>query len=115
MQNYTGTCHCGAVEFSIETVLDHTARCDCSLCRRRSAVMHYVPEGRFQLLRGEDSLTQYRWHTETAVHYFCKTCGIYPFHKPRTRPGFMGINVGCLEGVEVYGFVPEQLDGVVMD
>jgi hypothetical protein len=115
MQNYHGTCHCGTVKFRIETLLEETARCDCSLCRRRSAIMHYVPVERFEILEGEDSLTLYQRHIETAEHFFCKTCGIYPFHKPRTRPGFMGINVGCLEGVDVYAFEPIRLDGVVMD
>ena len=33
----------------------------------------------------------------TATHYFCGTCGIYPFHRKRVTPDYYGINVHCLE------------------
>jgi len=77
--------------------------------------MHYVTEDRFKLCTGEEHLSLYQFHTNTAKHYFCKTCGIYPFHRPRTKPGFYGINVGCLEDVDVSHLEPELLDGKALD
>jgi len=40
-----GNCHCGTVQFSISRNIDMSAvrRCDCSLCKRRGAVMLACP------------------------------------------------------------------------
>jgi len=62
-----------------------------------------VHESRFKLLAGAQSLTPYQFHTRTAQHYFCKVCGIYPFHRKRVTPDFLGVNVFCLEGLELSG------------
>ncbi len=74
--------------------------CDCSICRRKNALMVKVHESDFTLLAGAESLTEYQFHTRTARHYFCKTCGIYPFHRKRVTPDFYGVNVYCLDGFE---------------
>ncbi len=99
MKTYKGSCHCGTVVFEVETDLDEVRVCNCSICHRRNAVMHRVPAERFRLLQGEDALTLYQFNTGTAKHYFCRTCGIYPFHRPRTAPEFYAVNVHCLEGL----------------
>jgi hypothetical protein len=91
-----GSCHCGSVVFEIETDFPELTTCDCSICRRKNALMVKVHESRFKLLTGEDSLTEYRFHTMTARHFFCKKCGIYPFHRKRVTPDYLGINVFCL-------------------
>ena len=103
LQRLQGSCHCGAVRFAIETDLPELTTCDCSICRRKNALMVKVPEAAFTLLAGEDSLTAYRFHTHTATHYFCKTCGIYPFHRKRVSPDHFGINVFCLDGFDPTG------------
>ena len=105
-----GRCHCGAVQFEVEGDLRPFVRCNCSICIRKGAVMGYVPEDRFKLLGGEDHLTVYQFNTRTAIHYFCNQCGIYPFHRPRRRPGQYGINMGCLDGVN-----PLRLEVVLVD
>ena len=92
--------------------LDHVRSCDCSICRRRGALIHRVEADQFRLLTPREDLTLYQWHTRTAEDYFCPTCGILPFRRPRQRttqeiaggaPEFSGwsINVRCLEGVEL--------------
>ena len=80
-----GSCHCGAIRFEIDTDFPELTMCDCSICRRKNALMVKVHERQFRLLVGADSLTEYRFHTHTARHFFCKVCGIYPFHLARTR------------------------------
>ena len=71
---YQGSCHCGAVQFQVETDFPELTTCDCSICSRKNAVMVKVHETRFKLLTGEQSLSEYQFHTHTAKHYFCKVC-----------------------------------------
>ena len=100
---HTGSCHCGAVRFAVTTDFRELTTCDCSICRRKNALMVKVHESRFELLAGEHDLGEYRFHTQTARHFFCRTCGIYPFHRKRVTPDFFGVNVFCLDGFEPEG------------
>lgn len=114
MRTYRGSCHCGQVGFEIDTDLDRLAICNCSICRRRNAVMHRVPPERFRLLRGGSALTFYSFNTNTAKHYFCATCGVYAFHQPRLAPDCYTVNVFCLDGVDretIAGLPVQAFDG----
>jgi len=112
MKTYRGSCHCGRVRFEVDLELDHVRLCDCSICRRRGALIHRVEAERLRMLTPLSELTLYQWHTRTAEDWFCPTCGILPFRRPRQRtaeeiaaghPDFTGwgINVRCLEGVDL--------------
>ena len=114
MRMYRGTCHCGAVQFEIETDFPELTTCDCSICRRKNALMVKVHESRFTLCAGTESLTEYRFHTGTARHYFCKVCGIYPFHRKRVTPDFLGVNVYCLDEFDPTGIPIRQTVGAGM-
>jgi hypothetical protein len=74
-----------------------------------------VHESRFRLLRGDDALRLYQFHTMTAKHYFCGTCGIYPFHRKRMAPDHYGVNVFCLEGFDPAGIPVRATVGKAMD
>ena len=122
MKTYRGSCHCGRVRFEVDCELDHVRSCDCSICRKRGALIHRVDAERFRLLTPIEDLTLYQWHTRTAEDYFCPTCGILPFRRPRHRtpeetaegrPEFSGwsINVRCLEGVDLDGIPVKHVHG----
>ena len=113
LQTYQGSCHCGAVRFEIETDFPELTTCDCSICKK-NALMVKVHESKFKLLQGEKSLTEYQFHTRTAKHFFCKVCGIYPFHRKRVTPDNFGINVNCLEGFQPEGIPVRQAVGAAM-
>ena len=113
-QTYDGSCHCGAVRFRIRTDFPELTTCDCSICRRKNALMVKVHEDKFELLAGADKLSLYQFHTHTAKHYFCSVCGIYPFHRKRTAPDSYGVNVFCLENVSIDGLPVRATDGVGM-
>ena len=111
-RTFEGSCHCGAVRFEVDTDLDHVRVCDCSVCRKRGALIHRVEQDRFRLLTPIEDLTLYQWHTRTAEDYFCPKCGILSFRRPRVRtteetaqgmPPFSGwaVNVRCLDGVDL--------------
>ena len=74
-----------------------------------------VHESQFQLLSGQDSLTEYQFHTRTARHFSCKHCGIYPFHRKRITPDFVGVNVFCLNDFEPDGIPVRATVGKGMD
>lgn len=113
-KTYLGRCHCGVVRFEIVTDFPELTTCDCSICRRKNALMVKVHERDFRLVGGEDALSSYQFHTRTATHYFCKHCGIYPFHRKRVTPDHFGINVYCLEGFDPSGVPVRATDGVGM-
>jgi hypothetical protein len=97
-------CHCGAVELEVDLPdgIVNPRRCDCSICRRKGAVVASVPLGGIRVLKGSDKLTLYQFNTFTAKDYFCSICGIYTHHQRRSNPNEYGVNVGCLEGVRPY-------------
>ncbi len=109
------TCHCGAVELrvTLSDGLNTARRCDCSFCRRRGAAAVSAPLDGIEIVKGADHLTQYQFNTNTAKHYFCKTCGIYTHHQRRSNPNEYGVNLGALEGVNpsMLGDIP-WADGV---
>jgi hypothetical protein len=95
-----GTCHCGAVKFSIDAEIEKLTTCDCSLCLKKNALMAKVHESQLSILEGENYLSLYQWNTRRAEHYFCSRCGIYTFHRKRVSPDYYGINVRCLDGFD---------------
>jgi hypothetical protein len=63
-----------------------------------------IPLDKFKLISGADNLTLYQWHTNTAKHYFCQTCGVYTHHQRRSDPTQYGVNIGCVDGVDPFLF-----------
>jgi len=76
--------------------------------------MTKVHENQFTLIQGESDLGLYQWNTNTAKHYFCKQCGICPFHRKRVSPDFFGINVHCLDDVDLSDIPVIEVDGATM-
>lgn len=112
---HTLSCHCGAVEMELHLPdgLVSPRRCDCSFCRRRSAIMGTTSEPAIRILRGEQKLTLYQFNTCVARHFFCSVCGIYTHHQRRSNPQEFGFNVACLEGVNPRDLGElEWMDGV---
>lgn len=112
---HRASCHCGAVELELELPdgIVSPRRCDCSICRRKGAVVASVPLSGLHVVKGAEQLRLYQFNTHAARHYFCGTCGIYTHHQRRSNPGQYGYNVGCLEGINPFAIadVPVE-DGV---
>lgn len=106
MKKMNGQCHCGTVKFTVELTdgLNTARRCNCSYCRMRGAITVSAPLTGITMLEGKEKLTEYRFNTRQAAHYFCSVCGIYTFHQRRSNPDQYGVNVACLEGVSPFDF-----------
>jgi hypothetical protein len=107
MVTCSGGCHCGRVKFEIE-VPDKIIvnRCNCSICQKSGYLHLILDANRFELIRGEDSLTNYCFHTGVARHLFCSICGIKSFYVPRSHPDAFSVNLNCVE-------LPDEIDVVI--
>ena len=101
MQTLRGGCHCGKVRFEVETDPSYVTECNCSICAKKGVLHHRVPKERFRLLSGKGDLTEYRFNTGAARHFFCRHCGIHPFTHPRTAPEDYTINFRCLDDFDL--------------
>ncbi|WP_293933247.1 GFA family protein [Iodobacter sp.] len=101
---HRASCHCGAVvlELDLPNGIVDPRRCDCSICRRKGAVMASIALVDIKVIQGADSIKLYQFNTHMAKHYFCGQCGIYTHHQRRSNPEQYGFNVGCLEGINPY-------------
>jgi len=63
--------------------------------------MFPMPQNAFKLLEGREHLSVYRWNTNVAEHFFCKTCGVYTHHNRRSDPTQVSVNAACLDGIDL--------------
>ena len=96
-------CHCGSFEAEIIIEkLSKILRCNCSICKRKGAIMSMVKNENFKIIKGQEKLKLYQFHTKVAKHFFCSICGIYTHHNPRSNPAMTGFNVGCIEDIDTF-------------
>ena len=94
-------CHCGQVEAQINIEkIDKFLKCNCSICKRKGAVMSMVKNEDFRIIKGKQMLKIYQFHTKVAKHFFCSNCGIYTHHNPRSNPAMTGFNIGCIQDLD---------------
>ena len=112
MIRHTGGCHCGRVRFEIQAPAEiEVSECNCSICAKSGYLHLTVPQSRFRLLSGSDSLSSYQFNTGTAKHLFCSICGVKSFYVPRSHPDGYSVNARCLDDGTVTGMRVERIDG----
>jgi len=94
---YTGSCHCGAVQFQVTANPTKFVDCNCSICTKKGFLHWIVPAEAFTLLKGEADLITYTFNTGAAKHTFCRRCGIHAFYRPRSHPDGYSVNVRCVD------------------
>jgi hypothetical protein len=112
---YKARCHCGRVRFSFRSPEITTgARCDCSLCVRRGAVLssRYIPAADFTPHKEPRDLGNYLWNEKVLNNYFCKTCGIFTYiaDGENGKDGYR-VNLGCVEGIDALALEIRVIDG----
>ena len=111
---FEGSCHCGAVAFSVDADPPTSAvSCNCSHCRRKGFLLAFFPRETFTLKSGADKLRQYTFHTHKIEHQFCTTCGAAPFAYGTNPDGsaVASINLRCVPSVDLDGLNVKQFDG----
>ena len=95
---HTGGCHCRAVRFEVDLPPSFEVEdCNCSICAMNGNIHAIVPSSRFRLLKGADEMSEYRFGTGKARHFFCRTCGVKSFYVPRSNPDGYAVTWRCLD------------------
>ncbi len=115
MPEYQGSCHCGAVKFSIHTEqpIEKALRCNCSICARKGAPMsnEVFAEADLNIQSKGNGLSLYQFGEKTAKHFFCRHCGIYTFHETARFPGKYRVNLGCIDEIDSVNLPFDVFDG----
>jgi hypothetical protein len=78
-----------------------------------SDLLTFAPAERFELLSGQEALTDYQFGKKQIHHLFCKRCGVRSFSRG-TKPGggeVAAVNVRCLDGVDPASVPVKTFDG----
>ncbi len=112
MIKHTGGCHCERVRFEVlAPARIEVSECNCSICGKSGYLHLIVPADRFRLLSGQESLTSYRFNTQTANHLFCAVCGIKAFYVPRSHPDGFSVNARCIDSGTVESMRIAHING----
>lgn len=111
---YSGSCHCGAVTFTVQGDVPASAiSCNCSHCRRKGLLLTFVPVASFTLDQGETALETYLFNQHRITHRFCTTCGCQPFAEGRDKDGAetRAINLRCVPDADLDALELQKFDG----
>jgi hypothetical protein len=112
-QTLNGSCHCGAIAYTVEVDPEAAMTCNCSICSRLGAVWAFGPKAKFKLTKGEGRLGDYKFNKHVLHHRFCPSCGIESYAEGKGPDGseMFAVNLRCVEGVDVAKLTPKQVDG----
>lgn len=99
----SGSCHCGAVQFTVEGEIDQAIECNCSHCSRKGFLLWFVPRPALSVSSGKEQLTTYTFNKHAIQHQFCSVCGVQAFGLGSMPDGtqMAAINIRCLEAVDL--------------
>ena len=103
MTTHTGSCHCGKIAFHFESApITEGMECNCSICGRKGAIMHFLPESAFTLKTPQENISTYQFNKHHINHNFCANCGTAPFSDGAGPDGskMVAINLRCVDGVD---------------
>lgn len=102
-KEYKGSCHCGAVHYTVNLDLKDALACNCSICSKSGNLLTFTTEDNFKYLGKVEDLQDYQFNKKAIHHNFCKICGIKAFAYGKTPDGkpSIAINVRCLDGVDI--------------
>jgi hypothetical protein len=89
---YQGSCHCGRIAFTLDAEVSEAIDCNCSMCRRRGALLAAFPRSALTL----------------TTH-----CGVSPFSEGKSRDGdkTVMVNLRCLPEVNLAALKITSFDG----
>ena len=112
-ETLNGSCHCGAIAYTVEADTASAISCNCSICSRLGAIWEFGPKAKFKLTKGEGKQGDYQFNKHHLHHRFCPTCGIESYAEGKGPDGaeMVGINLRCVEGLDLDRLSPKKVDG----
>ncbi|HEX8300871.1 GFA family protein [Sphingomonas sp.] len=110
----TGSCHCGAIRYTLdEDAPGGAMTCNCSICRRKGYVLHFSTPDKFTLEANREAIETYTFNSHNIRHQFCKTCGCAPFGEGTGPDGKAAvvINLRCADGIDLDALQIHHFDG----
>lgn len=113
MTTHQGSCHCGRIAFTLHGEIAEVIDCNCSMCRRKGALLAAFPRTALVLRTPEADMATYRFNRHLIEHHFCPACGIAPFSEGTGADGsaMTMVNVRCLDGVDLSTLKVMPFDG----
>jgi len=114
MTTHEGSCHCGAIAFTLEGDIGTVIDCNCSICRRRGHLLAFFPRSAMTLQTPDADIASYGFNKHAIRHRFCPTCGVGPFGEgthPKTGEATVAVNVRCLPGLDLASLTVIPYDG----
>lgn len=98
-----GSCHCGAVAYSLDDRPTQAIECNCSICRRKAHLLAFVVPDKFTLETPRSALSVYTFGRHVIRHQFCSTCGCAPFAEGVGPDGkaMVAVNLRCAEDFDL--------------
>jgi hypothetical protein len=111
----SGSCHCGALSYDCDVEPTQAMTCNCSICRRKASILHFVDEAQVRLTAAPDALGSYQFYRHIITHYFCKTCGIAPWSQARLPDGTIKVALNLRASDVPFAHLPlAEFDGAAM-
>lgn len=109
----TGICHCGAVRITVSRRPRRLTSCNCSLCRRYSALWAYYDRDQVTVTARKRATAGYSWGDKRLRFVRCATCGCITHWEPvdRSRARRMGINMRNFDPADMASIRIRRLDG----
>ena len=112
--SYASTCHCGAIGATIEGELPARAiGCNCSMCRRKGSLLHFVPAAEARIDAPANKLGDYQFNKRAIHHHFCTDCGCSPFATGTGPDGseMVAVNLRCVPECDLDALEITPVDG----
>ena len=108
-----GSCHCGRIAYRLDGEPTEAIECNCSICRRKGALLAAFAPEQFHLETARDAIAVYTFGRQVIRHQFCKRCGCAPFAEGTGPDGtaMVAINLRCAEDLDLSTIKVTPFDG----
>jgi hypothetical protein len=113
----SGSCHCGAVRFTLAAAPETVTECNCSICRRYGVIWAYYAPGQVRFEPALPATDTYLWDDRSLAFHRCRVCGCVTHWAPEPSrdPNRMGINDRLLDPAVLDAARLRRLDGAVTE